>query len=642
MTFTGVGGHAAIAAASDKLLATDAEADELRTHGMSPRQMELDRRWAYYRTRQYDACKVAWDGSRVVGQSERDSISLAGFVPPGFYVANSETLPIHFRKPSSPYHLAKVIVDRFTSLLFGQKRHPRVEVKGDPATEDFVNAVIEVGRLWPQMMLARTYGGAIGTAVVGFKLVDGRPSFEVFDPRWCTPKFLDRATLTLQSVDYRYKYKQEVRDPETGGWVDVEFWYRRVVNTDHDVVYEPCRADPKIPPRWVPAQVVKHQLGFCPVVWIQNEPNLEEVDGDGDCQGIYDKCDSIDKLLAQSDKGVLANCDPSVVIACNATMDDVKKGSNFALKLPSGGTANYMEMTGTGIIQAREQASLHRDHALEVTCCVIEQPNGAGVPKTATEVDRSYAAMLARADKFREQYGETGIKKLVNMVIATALLMDKPRVVGGQIQRYEVRLPPRDDGRPRKLGSGPYAVTLTWPHYFEPSPDDALKAVNASGTAKQLGLIDQQHATKYVAPFFQVEDATKLADELVAADQGKQDSLDQLSLSGAEPDDAIVASPAPNSPTTTGPDAPEPEKPADTAFNGAQVAALADVVMNVTAGKLPVEAAREIIMVAFPVTPDQASRMLAGLAGRKPAAVASVAAPAAPAESPAPPPGSPQ
>lgn len=623
MSFTGAGAHPAIGLASQKLLRTDDEAQvSFQSVGLSPRQQELDRRWGYYKCEQYSARSVSWDGSRVVGRTEHDSIALAGYVPPGFYIANSETLPIQFRKPSTPYHLCKVIVDRFTGLLFGQKRHPKIEVKGDPQTEDFVNAIAEVGRLWPAFGQARTFGGGSGTAAIGFKVINGRPQFEVFDPRWCVPDFIDRANLVLSALEYKHTFKQEVRDEE-GDLVEVDFWYRRVIDTNQDVIFKPVIADPRIKPVWEPDVVVQHGLGFCPVVWIQNEPCATEVDGEPDCLGVYELSEAIDRLNAQGEKGILANCDPTAVVTTDAVMGEVRKGSTNALKLPAGGTAVYMEMTGTGVIQAREQAKLYKEMALEIAQCVLENPS-AGTAKTATEVERSYAAMLARADTFREQYGEMGVKKLINMVLVASVRLQQPRNINGKITRFAIILPTKADGTEYRLGKGPYQASLNWPPYFEPSMDDAAKAVTTAGLAKQSGLVDQTHATKFIAPFFQIEDPTQLADDMRRAEGATQDSIESDILKGAEPDEP-TAEPA--------------SKEQDTAFNGAQVTALADLIKAVAAGELPVSAAREIILVAFAnVSPDAADRMLSGLKGAVPkaAAIARAAPAAAPPTPPVP------
>lgn len=618
MSFTGVGAHPALSIASGKLMRTGGgdgqDAARPKAMSLSPRQRDLDRRWAYYRCEQYQSRRVAWDGSRVVGQTEMDSISLAGYVPPGFYVANNETLPIQFRKPTTPYHLCKVIVDRFTGLLFGQKRHPRIIVEGDDVTEDYINTLAEEARLWPAMMQARTFGGATGTAVIGFKVLNGRPQFEVFDPRWCTPTFLDRANMILDSLEYRYTFKQEIQDPESGDWIEADFWYRRVIDRHQDVVFEPVLVQPTQRVNtidWHPASEAAHGLGFCPVTWIQNSPNLTSVDGDSDCQGVYELVEAMDRLISQSEKGVLANCDPTAVISTDAQMGELRKGSANAIKLPSGGNASYMEMTGSGIMQARETVLQYKAMALEVAQCVLEQHDGA--EKTATEVERNFAAMLARADTFREQYGEMGVKRLINMALVAAVTLSRPRVANGQITRFEIKLPAKADGSPHKLGHGPFQATLAWPPYFEPSISDAMNAVNAAVNAKAGNLVDQETATKFIAPFFQIEDVAKAAKSASDSAGASQREVEQMALDGAEPD-AV-------------PDGGE-GKQADTALNGAQVTALADLVKSVAANELPAAAAIEIVMLGFPMERATAERMINSAVKKDAAAV--VEAPAEP------------
>src|ERR1700744_4144492 len=175
MVFQPDGTNAVLAAG--QALALDQPSDFVRFRGgRSPRQQRLDKYLSYYDCEQYAARTVAWDGSKHVGQFERDTIAMAGYVPPGFYVAQTETIPIAFRRPTTPYHLCRVVVDRFTSLVFSHKRHPRIAIEGDPKTDALVQAVVDEGHLWPIMTQVRTFGGATGTAVAGFKLVNGRPA----------------------------------------------------------------------------------------------------------------------------------------------------------------------------------------------------------------------------------------------------------------------------------------------------------------------------------------------------------------------------------------------------------------------------------------------------------------------------------
>lgn len=65
--------------------------------------------------------------------------------------------------------------------------------------------------------------------------------------------------------------------------------------------------------------------------------------------------------------------------------------------------------------------------------------------------------------------------------------------------------------------------------------------------------------------------------------------------------------------------APTDVKAADTAFNGAQVKALVDLMISVANEELPPDAALQIVLVAFPeVTPEQAKKMIDTLRNFKP------------------------
>lgn len=533
------GTNAALAAG--QALELDPPPDFVRHRGgRSPRQQRLDKLWSWYKTEQYAARKVAWDGSNHVGEFERDTIAIAGYVPPGFYVAGRETLPIAFRRPTTPYHISRVIVDRFTSLVFSQRRHPRVTVEGDADTDALINAVIEEGRLWPMMMQARGFGGATGTAVVGFKLVSGRPYFEVFDPRWCTPRWIDRASLVLESVEYRYPFMQEMRID--GEWQEVELWYRRVIDTQSDVIYHPEMLDPDEPrePAWREQTRVNHGFGFCPITWIHNLPvAATDLDGDPDCLGTFDTIEAMDRMIAQIDRALLANLDPTLAISTDAQMGEVRKGSDNALKLQKGDSVQYLEINAGGITAAEKKVDAYRDQILEVAQCVLEHGDGGG-QKTATEVERIYAAMLAKADILREQYGETGVKRLLNMVIVVIAMIQKPQRSGDSIVRGTLSLPKRTVTKPdgtetvadHKLGPGPYRIAMHWPSYFEPSPEDTGKAVNSAVTAKAGGLIDTETGVRYVANFFGVEDVKAMVAKILREKNDEQADLERSALMG--------------------------------------------------------------------------------------------------------------
>ena len=480
--------------------------------GMSPRQQALNHLWAWYRCENYAARKIDWNGREATDPIEHEAIAHAGSIPPGFYDAG-DNFPIKFRKPTAPYPLVKVIVDRFTGLLFSERHHPRIEVDGDEQTEDFLQALAAEGRLWPLMIQARTYGGAMGSVGIGFQFVDGQIEFEVHDPRWCKPLFLDRAKLQVGQVEKRYMYPVDEVDEATGGYVTMWYWYRRIITAADDVVFKPVPVGDGQEPEWEVARHIEHNLGFCPVVWVQNLPVQDDDDGDPDCLGIYELVETIDALLAQANKGVVSNCDPTLLLTTDAEIADVKKGSDNAIKLPAGGSGNYLEISGSGPTAARELAKDFRGMALEAAQCVLEHPDVTN--RTATEIERVYSSMITKTDVMREQYGEKGIKPLLDMALHAARKFGEPKIneETGETYREEVRLPPRvevDEAGDkiqvkREPGAGG-VIELRWPAYFGSSLSDVEAAARSAIAAKTGKLIDKVHAVRFVAEYFKVED----------------------------------------------------------------------------------------------------------------------------------------
>jgi hypothetical protein len=505
--------------------AIDQPADVMgRLHrlGMSPRQQELNHLFAIYRSQQYETCTTEWDGSQKVGLIDREAINTGSYIPPGFYDAGA-MLPLRFRKPTAPYPLARVIVDRFTSLLFSEKRHPRVRLMDDDATDDYVQSLLDAARFWPTWMQARSLGGAMGSVAVGFAFLNGKPHLELFDPRWATPTFVSRTSSELKRLEVLYQYPRELFDGETGVWREVPYWYRRVIDAERDIVYRSVPVTDEAPVWQVENEVV-HGLGEVPVVWVQNTPTQDDVDGDSDYHGVLDMLHAIDQLLAQAQIGTIANADPTLVISTNADLPpDLAKGSRAPIKLPGDGKAQYLELQGVGAKAATELADLYRRRVLEACHCVLEDgasDKSVQSKRTATEIERSYAAMIARTDVLREQWSETGIKPLLAKMLRAIRTVEQGRVgEDGRVVRGMVSVPPhieRDASgrivakRPREVGDGE-VIELVWPSYFEPTIEDADVAVKTASAALVGKLVDQETAIAYVSPFFHVSDPKEMA-----------------------------------------------------------------------------------------------------------------------------------
>jgi hypothetical protein len=531
--------------------------DRIARLGMSPRQQELNRLWGWYRCMNYSARALDWNGKKNMEPLELEAVASRGSIPPGFIDVGGQGTPLKFRRPSSPYALVKVCVDRFTGLLFSENQSPEINVDGDEMSANYLRAVVDVSRLWQAMIRVRTFGGATGSACIGFQFVDGKPVVEVHDPRWVQPAFSDRSSLLLEKVEKRYLHPVEVRDPATGRFETKQYWYRRIIDMEMDTVFKPAEVGDGEEPKWEIDKQVAHGFGFCPVVWVQNMPVEDDIDGDPDCHGIYEVVEQIDALISQANRGIIANCDPTLIITSKGEMgSDIKKGSDNAIKLPEGSSAQYLEMQASGPKAAMEQAESLRKFALEVAQCVLEHPGDAGGGRTATEVTRTYMSMLQKTDVMREQYGERCIKPLLEMMFKAASALAQPveqvdpatgqpavDPVTGQpigIVKSVLKLPPQISVDPMtgmqvktelQPGSGG-SIRLQWPDYFPPSLDDTSAAVKAAGDAKTAGLIDEETAIKFAAPFFSVDNVTAMIQKIQAAAASAAEQQQQQMFGG--------------------------------------------------------------------------------------------------------------
>ena len=488
---------------------------------MSERQKLLDAYWQHYRCKQYHGRPYDWDGKPAQGMSEKAQVIRHEEIPPGFTDESDSGNDLSMRRPSAPFYLNTVVVNRFTSMLFSAKRHPEL-TSDDPDTQDWMSGFADATRFWSQMELARKFGGAMGSVGIGFKFVDGKPFVEVFDPRWATPEFGDRALLTVARFEVLYQFSAEIRD-EDGKWVPQAYWYRRVIDDNMDTVWAKVRVVENEEPDWEVERFtqVEHGLPVCPVVWIQNQQVFDEIDGDPDCYGAFEKLERIDVLDSQADRGTVANCDPTVGIQSDAEFETIRKGSGNALQVEKGGSVEYLEMDGSGIEKAMELSAKFQEAVLTMTRCALDRNEG-GPSRTAQEVEHNFSAMTDQADVLRERYGEA-IKRLLKMVLEAVKALAVPKLATRDdgvsvITNSAVTLPKKKviDGKtgtvtytPRVIGKGE-EVDLVWPDYFTPSQDVIAKKVEAAGKALEFGLVDREHAVQFVARDFGVKNIPQM------------------------------------------------------------------------------------------------------------------------------------
>ena len=456
-----------------------------------------------------------------------------GYLPNGFTDTSGSTLPLRMRKPSTPYGLFRVIVDRFTGLLFATNRMPAVNVADAPELDDFVKALIKTSRFWPAMKRARTFAGAQGSVAIGFQVMRGVPLVEVHDARWLQPTFVDRLTLELKSLEKRFVYAEEERD-DKGEWQKVYYWYRRVIDAKSDITYAPARVrDDGEDPAWVVAKQVNHDYGFCPVVWVQNLELDDAIDGDIDCPATtLPTMDDLDAIYSQASRGTKANTDPTLVISANGEMGEgIQTGSDNVIKTDAAGKASFLEMAGTSITIAMSMGTELRRQILEVAQCVLDA-DSAGAAKTATEVNRNYASMHSKAGTLREQWADHAILPLLHMMLRGVSILAERTGGGLKLRGWDGAKAANGLAMVPEMPDG-VDLEVKWPEFFNPAVSDVQAAATAATAAKAGGVIDQLTATKFVAPFFKIEDAEDVAAKAAKEmQQAPENDLAQASIDG--------------------------------------------------------------------------------------------------------------
>lgn len=522
----------------------DLVAEQMRRVGLSQRQVELNQLYSYARAQQHDTCALDWDGSPHPTAIDRQAIVSSNFLPQGWKDpgGNLDPLPLRYRRPSVPCHLGKVIPARFTALLFGEGTHPQWKVPGLPNTEAWIEAVSHSYDLWSKMTLVRDMGGGMGTAIIGFKIIDGEVVFEEFDARWAFPTFDPRRPGLLSMLEIRYMFPQETMDPQTGKWREDKFWYRRIIDTKSDCLWKPqLVGDGTQEPNWkdpaTAASIVDHEFGFVPVWWIQNIEVTGDIDGDPDCHGCYDYFDRIGELDSQSHKGAVRNADPTATIASDGNYSTVQMGSDQVLKMEKGATAGYLESQGTAVKAASDESDRLRSKALEIAECVMpDQEDREGGPVTATEMHKKTAAMYAKAARMRQQYGSKGLVPMMTALVKVAQKLSTATVVGDAIVRRPIKLPPKMDeqqmGAYQLDPSDNAQLKLEWPPFAEPTPGDTLSTAQATVLLVGSGIVTKKTATRKVASHYNIEDidaevAQAAKEKPVMPDLGAQ-SLSEL------------------------------------------------------------------------------------------------------------------
>jgi hypothetical protein len=497
----------------------------------SERVRELQYRDAFFAAKHHD-WKLFDMSGRLIRPGRMGTQPLLSSSVPTHYV------PLDQRRPGTPYRLARKIVTAFTGFVFGHGRFPQFR-SDDPDTEDWATALAEAMGLEVQMIRARNLGGRTGTVGLSWAFVGGEPrvrvhrGFHIHVIEW-----EDEDERIPAHVVELYQAPSSVHAGKRQ-W----FWWRRDWTRDADVVFRPQPVGQGSPSYWEidQEQSFEHGDGYCHFVWVENLPDDDDesgVDGASDYAETYESQMSLDLLSSVNVRGASANLDPTLVLAMeqDLKLTVVRKGSDNAISVGSGGSASYLELSGQSIAAGSALVQEVRSQILEVSECVVPDPNTVAAAGTSAVALRMiYAPMLQRCDVYRWQYGRAITRLLTQMTDSARRRMpnlaatdaadryahvpvfdEDGNEVGVEPVEVFVVLPPRivtepeltPDGTPtgdllsRKIERAPGGgrIWLEWGPYFKPTADDDQKEAGAlSLAAGGAPVLSQQTAVELLA-----------------------------------------------------------------------------------------------------------------------------------------------
>lgn len=549
----------------------------------SLRFQDMDRWQKYYECAQHDWKRYDFDG-RMIRVGPQTSQPLLSSERAPWYV------PLRMRRPSTPYRMARKIVNAFTNLVLGEGRWPDFLVAGDKDAQDFVAGLIEESKLATKAILARNMGGSNGTVGLSWCFHEGSPNVDVHNGKNIyVHEWKNKTKCRPKHVTECYKFRKDWWDPVKKGFSRDFFWYRRDWTETANVIFREVKVQGSVEPPWQvdEEQSKLHDDGFCHFVWIQNIPTPDEgVDGSADCMGIWDGMDTIDVLMSILARGGVLNLDPTLLMRMDPEVLDmafVRKGSDNSLVVGKDGDARYLELQGSSITAGLTLAKEIRSQALEVAECVIPDPNTiAAAGTSAVALKMIYAPMLGKCDVIRDQYGD-GIKEILRQMLVVAQRMYKTSELRTELDPETgeevlvdvtkfVELPPKvvttpilDDAgaetgeetielHPRTPGVGTN-LEVSWGPYFKPTSADksAIAMMLAQATGAKAFC-----STRTAVEVFAAEigkEPGKVWDEMMG--DRKNESAQRAAMLGG----AFVEPGSPVSPIADSEGVPEPEGP---------------------------------------------------------------------------------
>lgn len=492
------------------------------------------------RVRRLSLLEAIWKGERYVYEAR-----------PSWWDAE---VPLRERAPCVVIPLARAAGRRLVSMVFGEARFPQlaveapedaqpIEVEAHKRVGALVASLVQAARLRTAMREQLEQGLSCGSACALLSLRAGRPVVTSIPARHAWPE-LD-ADGNVVRLEIRYKFTG------TDGKL---YWYRRAIDGERDVVFEPALVTDRAP-EWIEAESVETH-GCVPVAWTRSDPDPadEGIDGCALHEGLEDELEALDFAASQRHRNAQYNGEPFIVRVLGDKDEDaseglsadrgrtadpragdtrfswfnsaanalrgwttgataVKKAPGRIVTLSKGGDMKLVESTGAGAAVLQGDADDLRKRLLEALAVVMADPSEVAANASAALQKQLYAPMLARCDELREVWGQTLVRIVLKLLhlCALAAARDERVLVRGWLDAREALLSLLlPEG-----GFAPVEIAPRWGEYFEPTWADISAAVDAAQKAAGgAQVLSRRRAVALLAPVVGIDDVASEVAEI--------------------------------------------------------------------------------------------------------------------------------
>ena len=505
-------------AADDSTEAADSSSGSavcVLSYNNDPRQQALLALKSFWKGEQHDHAPASWEGAP---RTETCGYLTERFEMSGWHSTNlnADAWGYHQRRPNAAAPMSRCIVSAFTAAILG--RPPALATPSDQRTAKYLTACWDDADGWAVLIEARNYAGVQGASAIVVSMIEGQLSFDAY---WADEmhvlEWADCAGWKPLRAVYQTRVSVE-QDPDEKGRVTSAVMVQTKMWTETEVVlFEdvPKDHEGRIPEK----RRFPHNMGRCPVFWMQNTKNSREPEGTYDLQTpqVLELCDQLDRVQSFAVRATKANASPTLYRKDHMHWlqrgGPIRKGHGAEITGTPDGDVKFLESDGMGVTNSWETAKNLRTQIMQACNCIVPDSEWA-VSNIAVETFLMlFRSMDAQCDVLQVPVRRV-IREICDALIELGQnvpVLDKEKAGKGQ---EGIRLPPEvivtepneDDinGEPEtktaayEVGKARF-VQVVWGPRQLLSPAQFGAYVGALGNAKLQSLMSSDSAVEDLA-----------------------------------------------------------------------------------------------------------------------------------------------